>query len=1015
MSDTPMEPLAVFGRNAYSKSKEPIVQDGVKDHVVLHIPRTMFRRAASNFTDVRHADQDSRYDEIAMQLFLKMIHSAANLPKDMVPADACYPYVKAWLEWIPSESLKDTAVAYRLHAVSLHPNIRFGYHLKQMLAETSTLHGESVERKQNSRKVDPLSGLHSYQKWMRVSGKEMFVRTICDRYAQSQEYTAQLDNILDPNKDIDNVENQANPSKVFTLRRALSLTPDSADPYFKDMTNYGIPNGDICSKIGFDKSEYVQRLTPEQLHPKIFCAKYLPDHQEWMESQRAIRIKQLDADYDPNCQSEYDIRTSEDLMRERLAGLNDRSAFASLAQQSKFRYDNDIAELEGTGYFADAYETHQAWAIHALETQCLDPDAGVSDVVSKMLTWRQNLREPIIVQHRLNDTTMSVFANRVMTLMEYYEQYFLVSTAHRMMFLIQHAKYDSFRRDFGLHNNVFQAGEGATSKSFLFKLMDQMSIPGTIQVLTYQTGKADAVDGNQNDVTTVCHEAPPGMFMTGNNKNADSTQEAMFKEKLTSQRVTAKIYCQDETTGKRSNRLTKSECIGVWMGATNDPPSEVGEALKTRFFWGNFEQVERDGRDIDDCMNGERMMTKKDKLVRARIENEAKEEQFRVMLVEKAIWTGVIRDVDTTATNVVIPRFKKRISGNSIIRPGPRDWERVKIFARCMAIVTAIEIVCNMPGGKHYGKPFETFMLVDIEPYLRVTEEMVIFTISLFADQFRSPVEHKILNAIWAMCNTSPVCVNPSGTDDQSANYVKLPKFRQLCKTINSRIPRSKGRTSINNIEEFLSRMTKHSVTSRKYRARLDDFPELVSKSAPQKQQSCIITHEGTFVHVSHVLNHAGDDSDSVWSALVQETHAHSDSKRLMTAFPYNEQWYHVFKVIQREPGGSAIKYDNVLWNTPESRWVTGTEESAAASRKHDGFSINEDIDTYVATVWSKKLGKRVVTPKQVVENVQHHMDVSRCFQYPAIYVAGYDKWRNKKRARVSSEEKAAKKARGAD
>ena len=93
-----MEPLAVWGDNSHSKSKQRIVLENVKDHVVLHIPRTTFRRAASNFSDVRHADQGARYDEIALQLFLKMVHKTANLPPDIVPADATYPYVKAWLE-----------------------------------------------------------------------------------------------------------------------------------------------------------------------------------------------------------------------------------------------------------------------------------------------------------------------------------------------------------------------------------------------------------------------------------------------------------------------------------------------------------------------------------------------------------------------------------------------------------------------------------------------------------------------------------------------------------------------------------------------------------------------------------------------------------------------------------------------------------------------------------------------------------------------------------------------------
>ena len=94
-----------------------------------------------------------------------------------------------------------------------------------------------------------------------------------------------------------------------------------------------------------------------------------------------------------------------------------------------------------------SYTQYPRWAVKAIKTQCLDPDACISEVVSKMLTWRDNNQE-IVIKHRLTDPSMSVFANRVIRLMEGYEQYYLISTAHRMMYLIQHARYDSFRRAF---------------------------------------------------------------------------------------------------------------------------------------------------------------------------------------------------------------------------------------------------------------------------------------------------------------------------------------------------------------------------------------------------------------------------------------------------------------------------------------------------------------------------------------------------------------------------------------
>jgi len=981
MSLTHMEPFALWGENSHSKPSDHGSTDQIQDYVVYTIPRSMFRQAASMFSDVRKTDNNARYDEITMQMFLQMVYLSLSLEIDEMPKDK-YPYVKAWLEWVPSSSDSTRAVSYRLHAVSCSKDVRFGQFLSKMLCETSQLHKESSNRKMNSRKSDPLCGLHPYQKWMCVSGMEMYIRTICDRYYKNQDFTSNMDKILAPKSKLSDDGpdgNPANPKLVFTIDCAIQNTSASADPRFLSREAYTGSNvkGEPVTELTFPSSAHVLLLTPSQLNPKTFCAKYLPDHQNWMLSQRTIPTKNLD-DYDENCQTEYDIRTPADIERARLDGMVDRSAFETLSRQSKAKYAQDCLPHENTARFPEIYREFQDWAVTAMKTQCLDPDACISDVVSKMLTWRESHQDASMVKHRISDPSLSVFANRVVRLMEGYEQYYLISTAHRMMFLIHHARYDSFRRDFGLHFNCFQAGESACSKSFLFLMMEKQSIPGTTEVLTYQTGKADAVDGNRNDITTVCHEAPPGMFRTAKNPNADSTQEAMFKEKLTSQRVTAKIWCQDEGTGRRSARLCKSECIGVWMGATNDPPSEVEEALKTRFFWGNFEQQQRHGRDIDDCMNGERMMSTADKKHRHAMFAEAREEQFRTMLVEKAIWAGVIRDVNISAYNIVMPRLKAKMTKNSIICPGPRDWERVKIFSRLMAIVTALERVCNLPGGEHYGQPFVPEMLPSLEPHLCVTEEMVIFTLSLLSDQFRSPIEHKILNTIWAMEKNSPSFENPDA-DQSSVNYIKLPKMQLLPKLISSRIPLSKGRTSANNIRDFIGKMTKHSVMAPKYKMEMppmgsnaspNAFPIPVSGSRQQRYQSCISNHEGVFIHVSHLLTHRQDNTDNIFQILESETHANSCQKRMLTAVPVSNQQFHVFKVIDRTPGGDALRYKNILANSATSRWITGTSDNEAATRTRGGYTISQDIDAECAQNFGKTIGKTTFTPQHVIDRM---------------------------------------------
>jgi len=936
-----MEPLALWANNTYSKPQDQNIRSGITDYVAINIPRNMLRPAASKFSEVRHADPKARYDEINFQMFTKMVYDTMNLPEDLLPGDL-FPYVECWLQWIPHATLKDTAACYIIHAVSYHKDVKFGNALTKMLFENSTLHKESIARKSNARKSDPLVNLKPYQKWSKISGVEMYARTIADRYSGTQTFTSNLDSIINPKRPLSDLRNIANPRHVFTLDRALELIPDTADPKFKERAAYtGDPTYNRpVTTLEFPTAEHVIRLTPNGVHPKTFRGKYLPDHQSWMEAQRAIP---LDDDYEPNCETEYDIRNSMDLDI-----LADRSAFTALEYQLKARYAQHCAPIEHVPeMFKEKYNEHQHWAIHAMKTQCLDPDAAISEVVAKMLTWRSTSKCKT-VHHAFKDLSLSVFANRVLRLLDGYEQYYRTKE-YRMLYLVQHARYDAFRRNFGLHLNCFQAGAGATFKSFL--LMEKMSIDGTMEVLTYQTEKSDAADGNRNDVVTVCYEAPPGMFRSAKNPNADSSQEAMFKEKIISQCMTCKS--QDEGTGKR--HITKSECIGVWMGATSGAKEDIAKAVQTRFFWGTFEQQRR-GRDIDFCMNRERVMSTEDKAHRKRLFEEGKEEQYRVMLVEKAIWTGVIKDVDQTASNILLEQLKSKICEISIIRPEPRDWERVKLFARNQAIVTAIERVCNLPDAKHYGDPFVEEMIPDLELYLKVTEEMFLFSLSLFAEQFRSPTEYKILNTLWSMEKSKPIFGNPTGSEAASFDYVKLPKLSQLSRKICSRIPLEKGRPSQNNIEDFLIKMTKHSFKSKKFgpppvgsQPSNNKLSVIDTRSRTRKYDSCVINSDGVFIHVAHLIANESDVYHSIFNILSSFTHANSERKRIITACPNldycndsevdeddeEDHSNYRMRVIKRKPGGRELRVKKL--------------------RK----IIRCDIDNYIAEKRSLQVGKK--------------------------------------------------------
>ena len=136
---------------------------------------------------------------------------------------------------------------------------------------------------------------------------------------------------------------------------------------------------------------------------------------------------------------------------------------------------------------------------------------------------------------------------------------------------------------------------------------------------------------------------------------------------------------------------------------------------------------------------------------------------------------------------------------------------------------------------------------------------------------------------------------------------------------------------------------------------------------------SCVMADGCVYVHVQHILSHREDSSDSIFQILAEETHAHSIKKRIMTACPYNNDWFHIMKIIDREPGGDELKYDNVLANSAVSRWITRTSDAAAETRMRPGYVIQKDIDRHVADKWGSILGRQVMTPEESMERLVDH------------------------------------------
>ena len=651
-----------------------------------------------------------------------------------------------------------------------------------------------------------------------------------------------------------------------------------------------------------------------------------------------------------------------------------------------------------------------------IRTVVKDVNSNVSEPVQSMIHWFNNVYKPgMKLMKKKADPDGSVFLNSIAMKLNFYDEDLQVSTGHPTLMLLQHAKYDTFRQQLNLHFNAIFTGEGATSKSYLFEKMKQMSIPGTISELTYQTKRANAVEKDQNDIITVFNEAPAGLFMSNNGKDGDKEQEAAFKEKLTSQITRCNTFVKDEETEKRDNKTTISQAIGTYFGATNDDPSAASEAMSTRFYWGEFEKVERKNKTIDMCMRGEKAWQDIGKDDLNRTLHNLHLEQFQMMMLYKLMFIGVIKYPTLDVSDFIYEQVAKSLR-KSKVETSTRFKERYDIMCQIFTMCNALDTVYNFEGGIHAGKPFDPATLLDVEAHLYCTEEIAIFCFTLLANEVYNPSETKIIKAVWKLWQLAggkhyEKQMLEDGTQSVVYDYIKINKTgTKLLQCIQQAIPNHEGRPSEHNIKAVLKKLKKKSydmypmvhattivdVSQRVYN---DGKPEREpGKSSTRVNDGMREDSDAYFnIQLFHNLRR-GIDNDPIVKAVANTRHPFTAVKKIIFGCPTRVNavisYPSVFRVIKQRPkGGEPLRRKNPLFKTKPSQHLRQHNGyQLKEEEKHKGSVLKCDFDQWGCVQHAKKL-KVPAGPKRnefyqnynhelVEETIESH-DVERQINYP--------------------------------
>jgi hypothetical protein len=160
----------------------------------------------------------------------------------------------------------------------------------------------------------------------------------------------------------------------------------------------------------------------------------------------------------------------------------------------------------------------------------------------------------------------------------------------------------------------------------------------------------------------------------------------------------------------------------------------------------------------------------------------------------------------------------------------------------------------------HAGKPFDPYMLLDVEPYLYCTEEIAIFVFTELSNEIYNPNESKIVNAMFKVVLQKvpkfKTIRNKDNTEGEDFNKLILENIRigTLVKYIHSNIPVELGKPSEHNIKSILCSLSERSVEHRPYVERKlerawiknDVLPRCTytEKDEPKLLTDCIIQGE---------------------------------------------------------------------------------------------------------------------------------------------------------------------------
>lgn len=297
--------------------------------------------------------------------------------------------------------------------------------------------------------------------------------------------------------------------------------------------------------------------------------------------------------------------------------------------------------------------------------------------------------------------------------------------------LCAYARMSAFRFTDALTAEVLLVGATSTGKSYLLDVVAAMLVPGMSRQLTYATEKSALCDGNSDHVIELYHEASLEQLGFADRRAQGTSWRKALKTKKLVQVTSADVH-----DGRRVQRRHVWSSMMSTMTACNALPAHQLEPVLQRYIVVHLS----DG--VVARMHHQSEMT----VERQRIIEKHQLIAFYCFLVEQAIGTHVMRDVDMEAFH-----HYSRLVLEAVDKLGYSNTEQAKLHdkLRVLARIATIEYaVCTALfsdvssggasawNGTRFDEQQNWLHLLDIEPHLTCTKNIAIYVLSMCAFMF---------------------------------------------------------------------------------------------------------------------------------------------------------------------------------------------------------------------------------------------------------------------------------------